>query len=132
MGPGLVFVLSSMGPRDLVSNSIAGSTVGAGLMWVLVISLIARLVMLAASARYVLVTGKSLLTGIGNMGRWVAWLWFGASLVRRHAQSLVRLMLLGTAANFVLPLPTPHSTAIWGIASWFLAFVLLYWGRYRA
>lgn len=131
IGPGIVFVLSSTGSRDLLSNSIAGSTVGMGLVWVLLVSILIRGFILDASARYVLSTGNSLLGGVGGKGRAAVWLWFGATLFRRHAQSLVRLMLLGTAAHFVCPLPTPHSIAIWGTASWFAGFAILYWGRYE-
>ena len=132
VGPGLVFVLSSTGPRDLVSNSIAGATAGAGLAWIVVLSILARIVILDASARYVLVTGDSLLGGVGKAGKGPAWLWFLATIFRRHAQSLVRVTLLGTAANFVFPLPDPYGVPFWGTLSWLGGFAVMYWGRYPA
>ncbi len=132
LGPGLVFVLGTLGARDLVSNSIAGASSGGGVFWALLLAFLTRYVLLDASGRYVLVTGKSLLGGIGEKSRWMTWLYLPVALLRRHTQSLVRLLLLGTAAHVVLPLPTRHSTAIWGIASWTAAFLLLYWGRYKA
>lgn len=131
IGPGIVFVLSSTGSRDLLSNSIAGATTGTAMVWVLVLAVAVRGFILDASARYVLYTGNTLLGGIGDKGRIPVWLWFAATLFRRHAQSLVRLMLLGTAANFILPLPFSHSIAILGTVSWVAGFVVLYWGRYE-
>ena len=102
------------------------------LLWVLVVALIVRLALLDSSARYVMVTGESLLAGCGRLGRWVVLMWFAISVLRRHASALVRLVLLGTAANLVVPLPGPHGVAIWGVISWSAGFVLLYWGRYKA
>lgn len=131
VGPGLVFVLGSLGPRDLVANAIAGSTAGTRLLWVLAVGLMVRWVVLDSSARYVMATGESLLAGCGRLGRWVVLLWAAVAVLGRHLSALVRVTLLGTAAHILWPLPTPHSVMIWGIASWTAGFVLLFWGRYR-
>lgn len=131
LGPGLVFALAGLGPRDLVSNSIAGSTAAGGLLWVIVISLAARAVLLDAMARYVMATGETLMTGVGRIGRWAALVWFGSTILRQHARALIRLMLLGTAAHFVFPLPTEHSVKIWGFLSWTIAGLLMLLGRYK-
>jgi Mn2+/Fe2+ NRAMP family transporter len=130
MGPGLVFALGSIGARDLISNSVAGSLVGLGMVWVLVLAVGARYVLLDASARYVLFTGETLLSGCSRLGRWPVIGMFTASLIRRHVSALTKVLLLGTAAHVVMPLPTEYSVAIWGVGSWCLGFVLLYWGRY--
>ncbi len=132
VGPGLVFALAGLGPRDLVSNSIAGSVAGAGLIWVIAISLVARGVLLDAMARCVMVTGESLMQSVGRIGKWAALAWFGSTILRQHARALIRLMLMGTAAHMVFPLPTEHSVKIWGYTSWALAGALMYWGRYAA
>jgi len=131
VGPGLVFILGAIGPRDLVTNSMTGATHGYSLLWMLVLALVARYVILDATARYVLVTGESLLAGCARIGKWVVVLWFVVSVLRRHLSTLTRILLLGTAAHFILPLPTSHSVAIWGVASWTAGFALMYWGRYR-
>ncbi len=131
LGPGVVFILGALGPRDLISNSMAGATHGFSLLWLLAAVLIARFVLLDASARYVMVTGETFITGCARIGKWALWLIFGAILLGRHLTTLVRIVLLGTAAHALVPLPTHHSTAIWGFSSWVLGFVLMYWGRYR-
>jgi Mn2+/Fe2+ NRAMP family transporter len=84
-----------------------------------------------ATARYVMVSGQSLLGGFGRVSKWIVLLWFVVAVFQRHASALAKLLLLGTAAHIVLPLPTRHSVAIWGFSSWAAGFVLMYWGRYR-
>ncbi len=110
---------------------MAGATHGFSLLWVLAAVLIARFVLLDASARYVMVTGETFITGCARIGKWALWLIFGSILLGRHLIALMRIVLLGIAAHALVPLPTPHSTAIWGFSSWVLGFVLMYWGRYR-
>jgi len=132
LGPGIVFAAGSIGARDLVANSMAGATYGLGMAWVVVIAIVARYVLLDASARYVLVTGETILSGCGRIGRWPVMAMFVMALVRRHVSALTKVLLLGTAAHVVLPLPSPHSVAIWGLVSWCAAIGLLLWGRYRA
>ena len=131
IGPGLVFLLSVVGPQDLITNSIAGATQGYGLIWILVLASAARFLFLEATARYVIVTGESIAAGCGRVGKWMVWLVFLTPLIKRHLAGLTQVLLLGVAAHSILPLPTRHSVAIWGALSWALAFVLLFWGRYR-
>lgn len=130
-GPGLAFLLGTIGPRDLITNSIAGASSGYSLLWLIALGPLVRFFYLEASARYVLVTGRSLLTGCGNVGRWIVLLWFVMAVLNRHVYALIQITLLGTGAHFVLPLPTRHSVMIWGLSSWVAGFALMYWGRYR-
>ena len=132
LGPGLVFAAGSVGARDLIANSMAGATYGMGMAWLVVLAIVARYVVLDASARYVLVTGETIISGCGRIGRWPVMALFVMALVRRHVSAITKVLLLGTAAHIVLPLPWPHSVAIWGLISWGAAFGLLFWGRYHA
>ncbi len=131
LGPGLLFALSGIGARDLIVNSMAGASNGYSLLWILVVAVAARFVIVDATARYVLVTGESLLTGCGRLGRWAVVLWVGFWLLRQHAGAIGRAVMFGVAANFIFPLPTPHSGVIWGMVFLTAAFALMYWGRYR-
>jgi len=126
-----VFIVGAVGPRDLVTNSMAGATHGYSLLWMVVLALVVRYVILDATGRYVLATGESLLAGCGRLGKPVVMLWLFVTVLRQHLSTLTRILLLGTAAHFVLPLPTRYSVAIWGLASWTAGFALMYWGRYR-
>ena len=131
LGPGLLFVICAVGPSDLVSGSVAGSTYGYSLLWLLGLALFARYLILDATARYVMVSGESLLGGFGRISRWIPLSWGVAVLIKRHLSALVKLVLLGAASHLLLPLPTPYSEAIWGLSWWTLGFALMYWGRYR-
>lgn len=131
VGPGLVFVLSIVGPRDLVTNSMAGADYGYSLLWLLVVAIAARFVILEATARYVIVTGESIVTGCAKAGRWLVWLIFITPLIKRFVTGMIQVVLLGTAVHLLFPLPTRHSVAIWALVSWGLGFALLYWGRYN-
>ncbi len=84
-----------------------------------------------ATGRYVMVSGESLLAGFGRISRWIALLWFVVTVLTRHVAALTNIVILGSAAHLVLPLPTRYSIAIWGLSSWVAAFALIYWGRYR-
>lgn len=128
----MVFVLDSVGPSDLVTGSIAGAKYGYSLLWLLVAALVARFMIVDATGRYVMVSGESLLAGFGRISRWIALLWFVVTVLTRHVAALTKIVILGSAAHFVLPLPTRYSIAIWGLSSWVAAFALIYWGRYRA
>lgn len=130
-GPALVYVLGSIGPSDLVSGSIAGSTYGYSLIWLLLLGLTAKFFVADATARYVIASGESLLAGFGRLNRWALLLWFLVAVFQRHASTLAKLLLLGGAAHMACPLPTPHSAAIWGFVSWTAGFFAMYWGRYR-
>ena len=130
-GPGLVFVLSIVGPRDLVSNSVAGSEFGYSLIWLLAVAIATRIAILESTARYVIVTGESLVTGCGRAGRWLVWMIFIVPLVKRFITGMVQLALLGEAGHLLFPLPSEHSEVFWALGSWFGAFGVLYWGRYK-
>jgi Mn2+/Fe2+ NRAMP family transporter len=73
MGPGLVFALGSIGARDLISNSVAGSLVGLGMVWGLVLAVGARYVLLDASAKLGLGLSREELTNTPPIRDWVWW-----------------------------------------------------------
>jgi Mn2+/Fe2+ NRAMP family transporter len=134
LGPGLVFALGCFGARDFISNTIAGATFGMGMVWVPILAILIRFVLLDASARYVMATGDTVLSGIGSFGRTPVLILFLISLLRRHVSALTKVLLLGIAADMVLPLPipTPYSVVLWAILSWSISFVVLFWGRYQS
>lgn len=130
-GPGLLFLLSAVGPADLITNSVAGATEGYRLLWLLVVAVTARFLILEATARYVIAAGESIVVGCRRVGKWMVWLVFIAPMAKRHLAGLSQLLLLGAAAHVVFPLPTRHSIAIWSLLSWAAAFTLVFWGRYH-
>ncbi len=130
VGPGLVFALTVVGPGDLVANVAAGASHGYGLLWVLPVALAFRFVWLSTSARYVLVTGETLVAGFARYGRWSLWLTLGSLVVIRHMSNLTKVLLMGGAAHALLPLPTPYSMSIWGAGFALAAYAFMARGGY--
>ena len=104
LGPGFVYALTVLGTGDLVSNSAAGAGYGYSLIWAVALTLVFRFAWINVSAKYVLVTGESLIQGYARLGRWVVWLILVG--VRGEAQVSIKhcnfLINLGgaTAADF--------------------------------
>jgi Mn2+/Fe2+ NRAMP family transporter len=111
-GPGLVYLVSSIGPTDLIINSAAGANYGYSLIWILLVSSVSLYVVLEATARYVLATGESLLTGYQRVGRWVVWTLLGFIVLKRQMSNMVHILVMGMALNLVAPLPTTYSEKI--------------------
>jgi len=130
LGPGWVFALAVIGPADMVANTTLGATHGYALIWALAVVLVFRYVWLSTSAKYVLVTGESLLDGYSRLGRWVAWAFLAVILVMRHLQNLYKIALLGSVAHLLAPLPVGSSERWWSLALTGAAFAMVFWGGY--
>lgn len=129
-GPGVVHLLASLGTNDLIANSVAGATYGYSLLWALVIAYGLHYAIAEATSRYVVSTGESIMEGYGRLGRPVMLALAAAIFIRRHLNNLFQVLLLGTAAHMLLPLPTTHSTTIWSLLSFVLAYALMFRGGY--
>ncbi len=132
LGPGLVFLAAMTGPGSILSNAAAGASYGYDLIWALALALWFRYVWVNASARYVLVTGESLLQGYARMGRWLVWTVLVAGVVVRHSTNLYTILLMGNAVHALIPLPFPASGAIWTLFFSLLGFAMMFWGGYPA
>jgi Mn2+/Fe2+ NRAMP family transporter len=132
VGPGLMFLAAMTGPGTLLSNAAAGANYGYNLIWALALSLLFRYVWVDTTARYVLVTGESLLQGYARIGQWLVWTVFGAAILVRHSTNLYTVLLMGDAAHTLLPLPVAQSAAIWTVVFTLLGFAMMFWGGYPA
>ncbi len=126
-GPGLLFALSMLGPSSLVENVTIGATRGYALLWVLIVLFSFRFLWLNLSAKYVLVTGETLLTGYGRQARWIPWLVFASLLIDRHLSNLAKVVLMGAAADLLLPLPMRGSAIVWSLLFSSAGLVLMVW-----
>ena len=128
-----MYVLTALGAGDLVSNSAAGAGYGYSLIWTLIFTLLFRFIWVSVSAKYVLVTGESLAQGYARVGRWVVWVILISGIIIGHFSAMYSLLISGTVANELLPLPT-WAVGEWGTQIWALSFVLIAfvmaWGGY--
>ena len=130
VGPGFVYALAVLGTGDIVSNSAAGSSYGYSLIWALAMALVFRYVWVGTTAKYVLVTGESLLTGYGRVGSWVPLMVLLACLPIRHFTNQFVILIMGSSAHMLFPLPTAWSTVIWACLFTVLGFAIPFWGGY--
>ena len=130
IGPGFVYVLTVLGAGDIVANVTAGAGYGYHLIWALGMTLIFRFVWVNTSAKYVLVTGETLLAGYGRVGRWVPWLFLVSFLPIRCLYLSYQILMFAQAADMLLALPTPASQTIWVCVFTCLGFAMPFWGGY--
>lgn len=127
-----MFLLTAIGPQDLVSNSAAGAEFQYSLLWALVPILLIRYAILEASARYVLATGESLMNGYARVGRWMMVALFLVILAKRLVSGLYQVVMMGQAIDIMVPLGLQGHPTVWALSSWALGFAVIWWGRYRA
>ena len=130
LGPGTVYVLSILGTGDMVSNMTAGASYGYQLIWVLGMTLVFRFVWVNTSAKYVLVTGESLLQGYWKVAKWIPWLVLVASFPIQYFTNQFLILMMGSSAHLLFPLPIQWSSALWSILFTLVGFSMMFWGGY--
>jgi len=132
LGPGLAFLAAMTGPGSLVSNAVAGASYGYDLLWALAVALVFRFVWVDTSARYVLVSGESLLQGYARVGRWLVWTVLAAAVLVRHSTNLYTILLMGNVVQLLVPLPFAGGGAVWTLVFSLAGFAMMFWGGYPA
>jgi NRAMP (natural resistance-associated macrophage protein)-like metal ion transporter len=132
-GPGLLVMAAFIGPGTVTTASKAGAEYGFALMWALLFSVLATLVLQEMAARLGLVTGRGLSQALRSS--------FESRFFTGMAVVLVVLAIgFGNAAyesgnisgaSMGLAAITPWSTNIWALVVGGIAFSLLASGRYR-
>ena len=130
VGPGFVYGLTVLGTGDVVSNSTAGAGYGYQLIWALGLTMVFRYIWVNTSAKYVLVTGESLMAGYGRVGTWVPLLISLSFFPLRHFTNMYLILIMGNSAHLAVPLPTEWSAKIWGIFFMLIGFAMMFWGGY--
>jgi manganese transport protein len=133
VGPGLMVMAAFIGPGTVITASKAGAQFGFALMWALLFSIVATLVLQEMAARLGLVTGKGLSEALRSS--------FDNRLFNFLAIASVILAIgLGnaayesgniTGASIGLAAITPWSSNVWALVVGGTAFALLAAGRYQ-
>jgi NRAMP (natural resistance-associated macrophage protein)-like metal ion transporter len=133
VGPGLLVMAAFVGPGTVTTASKAGAEYGFALLWALLFSVLATLVLQEMAARLGLVTGKGLSEALRSS--------FDSRLFAALAVVLVVLAIgFGNAAyesgnisgaSLGLAAITPLPTNLWALVVGGTAFALLASGRYR-
>ena len=130
VGPGIVYGLSVLGAGDIVTNSVAGASYRYSLIWSLWMALIFRYVWVNVSAKYVLVTGESLLEGYGRIGLWVPFVVLLGFLPARHITNEYLMLMMGDTSNSLFPISIEWGSQIWACFFTLIGFAMTFWGGY--
>jgi Mn2+/Fe2+ NRAMP family transporter len=131
LGPGIVFMVATIGPRDLIINSVTGSTYGYRFLWALVVVAVARYVVIEATARYVVASGESLLAGFHRTGAWAGWIILGSIALKRHFSNLLHILLLGASFELLAGVHNPVLQKSSALVCCLAGFAVMFWGGYR-
>jgi Mn2+/Fe2+ NRAMP family transporter len=127
IGPGLVVAATGVGSADMVATLVAGSNYGYLLLWAVVLGVILKIVLVEGAGRYTVATGRTIFEGWRSLGRWPVW-YFAPYIVIWgfvYAASAMSSTALPLVALF------GGETWMWAVATGVVAFVLIWFGRYR-
>ena len=130
LGPGLLFAGAAVGVSHLVQSTRAGASYGFELIWILIIANILKYPFMEFAPRYATATGKSLVDGYRNIGKWALILYVLLTIATMFAiQAAVTIVTTGLVMNiFHISLPPAIVTAIiLGVSALVLGL-----GRYQA
>src|SRR5699024_12457956 len=80
IGPGLVVAATGVGAADVVATLVAGSQIGYGLLWAVIVGVILKIVLVGGAGRFSLATGKTIFEDCRALGRWTTW-YFGPYII---------------------------------------------------
>ncbi len=110
IGPGIVAAATGVGAGDLVATLVAGSRFGYALLWAAVIGCLVKITLAEGTARYHLVTGRTIFQGWQTLGRWTS-VYFGAYI-------LIWGLLYGATAMSATALPLTAMFPILSLRGW--------------
>ncbi|MBC34695.1 MAG: iron transporter [Bacteroidetes bacterium] len=96
LGPGLIYAGAAVGVSHLVQSTRAGADFGFDLIWILILANIIKYPFFEFAPRYVSATGKSLLDGYQQIGKWAVVAFGVLTLVTMFAiQAAVTIVTAG-------------------------------------
>lgn len=128
IGPGFVVAATGVGAGDFVMASIAGTSFGLTLLWVIIVGAFIKFVLTEGIGRWYLSSGKTILEGWHLMGWW-ATSYFGVYLIIMGI--IYGSAITGTCAMIMVAMFPGTPFPVWAIASGLSGFLLVWFGRYQ-
>ena len=129
LGPGLLYAGAAIGVSHLIQSTRAGADFGYQLIWAVLIVIILKYPFFEYGPRYAAITGKNILHGYKNLGKWSVILFFLITFFGMFIiQSAVTIVTAGIVSEvFHIHLP------VWSIASMvlFACCLFLLIGKYK-
>ncbi|RLQ94014.1 Nramp family divalent metal transporter [Falsibacillus albus] len=128
IGPGFVAAATGVGTGDLVASLVAGAGFGLVFIWAIIVGAILKHFLNEGVGRWHLATGKTILEGWQEMGKWATG-YFGAYTV-------IWGFVYGAAATSACALAMSTMFPImpfwaWAIIHGIVGFLLIWTGRYQ-
>ncbi len=128
LGPGLLWAGAAIGVSHLVQSTRAGAGYGYALIWIVILANLLKYPFFEFGPRYAASTGKTLISGYYNLGRWVLVLYLILTFLTMFTiQAAVTIVTAGilywVSGNMFSPL-------IWSAIILFLITILLLSGKY--
>ena len=128
-GPGLMWMISSVGSGSVLFTPRVGSRYGYEYLWALFIVIFFMWMMIREVGRYTVVTGKTILDGYRDLPgpkNWAIWLIFLPQLIA----AVVTIAGIAALAGSTLMLAFPGNQAIYAVALIVLSAALVISGQY--
>jgi Mn2+/Fe2+ NRAMP family transporter len=129
-GPGLIWMISSVGSGSVLFTPRVGSRYGYSLLWAALIVIFFMWVMIKEVGRYTVVTGKTILDGYGDLPGprgWAIWL----ILVPQIVAAIVTIAGIAALAGSALMIAFPGDQVIYAVSLIVVFALLVISGKYK-
>ncbi len=130
LGPGIVFAGMCIGVSHLVQSTRAGAEYGFLLLPAVLATVIFKYPFFEFSSRYTSATGKSIIHGYDNQGRWVLWLYTVVTVLSMFIMTAAVTFVASGLMSIVLDLNV--STDILSAIILGVCILILVGGKYNA
>ncbi len=133
IGPGILLAATGVGAGDLLTTSLAGSQVGLGLLWAVLVGALLKFTLTEGLMRWQLATDTTLLEGWSrHLGHWIRWIFLLYLLLFTLVVGGALVTACGVAGAGLIRIGDPDQAKIfWGIVHSILGLVLVWYGRYE-
>lgn len=129
-GPGLMWMISSVGSGSVLFTPRVGAKYGFEFLWVALIIIFLMWVMIREVGRYSVVTGKTIFDGfrdVSGKSQWPIWLIFLPQVLA----AVVTIAGIAALTGSALMIALPGNQAVYASIAIILALILVVTGRYQ-
>ncbi|MFT4414319.1 Nramp family divalent metal transporter [Fredinandcohnia humi] len=127
IGPGFVAAATGVGTGDLVAALVAGAGFGLSFVWAIVVGAILKYFLNEGVGRFHLATGKTIIEGWQQMGRWATGYFGIYSVILGFVYGAAATSACALAMSAMFPIMPFWS---WAIIHAIIGFLLVWTGRY--
>ena len=129
-GPGLLWMVASVGSGSVLFTPRVGSRYGLALLWIAILGAFLTWVIIREIGRYTVITGKTILDGYAGVPGprgWAVWVIFVPGI----ASGVIMVAGLSGLVGSALMIALPGSQLMYGLAVMIVSCVLVVSGKYQ-